>query len=72
MTKQEIFYNRMVANYCEGKNEYTLNTKTFIGEGNEIRTVYWVEFRAYGDTKKLEIGKEEYECLLESMKEWEK
>lgn len=71
MTKEEIFYNRMVTNYCGSINQYELRTETIMREGNKVATLYYASFKTFDGIKAIEIVKEEYDCLLEEMKKWE-
>lgn len=57
MTKETIYYNRK---FGYKKLQYHLETKTLKTTDKKITTYYYAVFG--GD--RLEIGKEEYECLL--------
>ena len=60
MTKETIYYNRM---FGWKKITYTLSTKTVKTCNNEVTTYYYATF----DNVKLEIDKEEYNCLLKEL-----
>ena len=60
MTKETIYYNRM---FGHKKLPYELETSTLKTTDKKITTYYYAVF----DGKRLEIDKEEYECLLREL-----
>lgn len=60
MNKETIYYARMFGHKRLG---YTLSTKTLEMCDGKIKTYYYASF----DQDTIEIGKEEYDCLLEEL-----
>lgn len=60
MTKETIYYNRM---FGYKKIRYHLETKTLKTTDKKITTYYYAVF----DDKRIEVDKEEYECLLREL-----
>lgn len=72
MTKQEIFYKKLVEDWCCGKPEYGLGTETAI-LNNKVVTIYHAIFRtAENNSLKIDLTKEEYDCLLEELNGFKK